>query len=153
MKKPNYIEELYAMVFFWLGNSFLVVGLFAYIGFLKPTPQSDVQDPIAMGISFFVLGVVFYLTQIVLKVIASAHEKLHNELLANGTKVNGTVEKVYLQKYTNYGKASPYRIYYHFTDQGNILNRKSRLLWAKPEVVKGDSIVVYVNEFGKSTIQ
>lgn len=131
MKKPKRIEKLYALIFLCLGGPFLIMGLLCFVDMVKPTADSIVQDPIIIGTVFSLLGVAFCVVQTVLRVIDSAQEKLHNELLASGTKLNGTVEKVYLQKYVQYGNKSPFRICHTYTYQGKIYHHKSCLLWGK----------------------
>ena len=79
-------------------------------------------------------------------------DKLHLQLIENGTKVKGLVEKVYLQKYTRYRRQIPYRILYSFTYHDKVYYHKSRLIWEKPDLKKGDLITVYVNNLGKSTV-
>lgn len=153
MKKPKYIEKLYALIFLCLGSSFLIMGLLCFVGIAKPTAHSSIQDPIVMGTIFSLLGVTFCIVQTVLIVINSAKKKLHNELLASGTKLNGTIDKVYLQKYTHYGNKSPFKICYTYTYQGEIYHHKSCLLWDKPNFKEGASIMVYANDLGKSTIK
>ena len=66
--------------------------------------------------------------------------------------MKGLVEKVYLQKYTRYRRQIPYRILYSFTYHDKVYYHKSRLVWEKPDLKKGDLITVYVNNLGKSTV-
>ena len=153
MKKPKYTEELLKIIFGWLGVAFIFAGLLCFIGLLKPKASSMIQAPTILGVVFSLLGIVFLAVQIVLKAITSKKNKLHNELLISGARIHGTVEKVYLQRYTQYGRKSPYRILYTYTYQGKVYHHKSCLLWDKPDFSEGDSIVVYVNNFGKSTIR
>lgn len=152
MRNPKYIEELLKIVFFWLGVAFILVGALCFTGMLKPKAGSSIQDPTIMGIAFSVLGISYFIAQIVLKAIISLKNRLHNELIMSGTKINGTVEKVYMQKYTHYGTKSPYRILYTYTYQGKVRHHKSHLLWEKPDIKEHDSLMVYVNDYGKSTI-
>ena len=60
--------------------------------------------------------------------------------------------QVYLQKYTRYRRQIPYRILYSFTYHDKVYYHKSRLVWEKPDLKKGDLITVYVNNLGKSTV-
>lgn len=152
MNKPRYMEELLKIIFLWLGIAFFM-GLLCFVGIIKPKTSSMVQDPAILGIVFSLLGIVFFIVQSILKMITCKKNKLHNELIKSGIKINGTVEKVYLQKYTQYGNKSPYRILYTFTCQGKVYHHKSHLLWDKPDLMKHDLIVVYTNNLGKSTIQ
>lgn len=46
----------------------------------------------------------------------------------------------------------PYRILYSFTYHDKVYYHKSRLIWEKPDLKKGDLITVYVNNLGKSTV-
>ena len=153
MSKPKYMEELLKIIFLWLGIAFIATGLLSLIGVLKPSANSMIQEPTILGIVFSLLGITFFIVQTILKVITSKKNKTHNELLISGTKINGTVENVYFQKYTHYGNKSPYRIFYTYTYQGKVYHHKSYLLWDKPDFRENDSIVVYANNLGKSTVQ
>ncbi len=153
MHGPRYIEKIYALIFLCLGCAFIAMGALCFIGIVKPTESSSVKDPVMMGIIFISLGTVFCIVQTILRVAASAKNKLHSMLLVNGTKIRGTVDKVYLMKYTQYGQRSPYRVFYTYTYQGEPYHHKSDLLWDKPNFQEGDSIWVYVNDTGKSTIE
>lgn len=153
MKKPNYMEGIVSFVYFWLGLGFSLMGGLTYMGFIKPKSSSMIQDATLLGIIFFSIGVAFLVVQAVLMVIVCRRNKLHEELLTTGTRMRGTVKKVYLQGYTSYGKQSPYRIVYTYNWQGEVCQRKSRLLWEMPDCKEGDEITVYVNEDGKTTIR
>ena len=147
------MEEFLKIIFSWLGATFIVMGVICFISILKSEDSSMFQELTILGIVFSVLGIVFFIVQTILKIITSLKNKLHNELLLNGTKIDGTVEKVYLQKYVQYGNKSPYRILYTYTWQGKVYHQKSYLLWDKPNFMERDSIAVYTNDLGKSTIQ
>lgn len=151
-KKPRYTEELLKIIFLWLSISFIITGLLCFIGLLTPSADSLIQESSILGIVFSLLGIAFFVVQVILKSIASSKNRLHRELLAKGTEINGTVEKVYLQKYTQYGRQSPYRILYTYTWQDKIYHHKSCLLWNKPDFMAHDPIMVYANASGQSTI-
>lgn len=153
MRRPKYNEELLKTIFLWLGVGFIVMGLLSFIGILEPTAYSWVQEPNIMGMIFLIWGVAFFIVQTILGVIASSKDKLHNELLVSGTQISGTVEKVYLQIFTQYAGKYPYRIIYTYTCQGKTYHQKSALIWDKPDCMENDTIIVYVNDSGKSTIQ
>lgn len=152
MKNPKYIQKIYALIFLCLGGTFVFIGILSFMGIVLPSEHSKVQDPIVMGIVFSLLGIGFFLAHVVLRAIGSAKDKLHNDLLAKGMKISGIVEKLHLQKYIVYGKKSPFRIFYTYTYQGENYHHKSHLLWDKPNLNKGDSITVYANDLGKSTV-
>lgn len=152
MKKPRYTEELLKIIFLWLGIAFVFMGCLSYIGILKPGANSMVQDSMVLGVLFGSLGIAFLIIQTVLQITATNKNKLHSKLISSGNTVNGVVEKVYLQKYTQYGKKYPYRILYTYSYQGKVYRHKSCLLWDKPNFIEGDSLVVYVNDSGKSTV-
>lgn len=152
MKKPKYTGGLLKIIFLYLSIGFLVMGLLGLIGLLKPTKNSQVQSPTLLGIIFLSLGAAFFVVQMILRAVVSFRNQLHAELLANGTRIDGTVEKIYLQWYTQYGSQSPYRILYTYTWQGQVYHHKSCLLWEKPDFAEQDPIVVYVGDSGKSTI-
>lgn len=153
MSKPRYMEELLKIIFSWLGAAFIVMGVICFMSILKSKDSPMTQELTILGIVFSLLGIVFFIVQIILIIITSLKNKLHNELLLSGTKIDGTVEKVYLQKYTQYGNKSPYRILYTYTWQGKVYHQKSCLLWDKPNFMEHDSIAIYVNDIGKATIQ
>lgn len=153
MKSPKYTEQLYAIIFLCLACAFIIFGLLSFGGILKATSHSVVQNTTILGIVFSVLGISFFITQMILSILAHKKNKLHIELLANGTKVTGIVEKVYMQKYTQYGRKCPYRVLYTYTYQNKVYHCKSYLIWVKPHVKETDMIEVYVNASGESTIQ
>ena len=152
MKKPKYIEELLKIIFWWLGIVFVCAGILSYIGVLKPKSGSLIQEPAMNGHIFLVIGFVFVVVSFISGVITVKKNKLHSELLADGARIKGVVEKVYLQKYTRHGNQSPYRVQYVYTYQDKVYHHKSCFIWEKPNLMIGDTIMVYVNDFGKSTI-
>ncbi len=153
MGKPRYMEELLKKIFLWIGAAFIMMGLLCFIGVLRPTSGSTVQEPTVNGIVFLSFGIVLFIAQCILKVNVSRKNQLHSELLISGAKVNGTVEKVCLQNYAQYGSQSPYIIFYTYTYQGKVYHHKSYLFWDKPDMMEHDPIVVYANDLGQSTIQ
>ena len=94
----------------------------------------------------------FIIVSVIFGRITTKRNKLQADLLANGMKLNGVVEKVYLQRSTQYGKQSPYRIEYTYTYQDKVYHHKSCFIWEKPNLVSGDCIMVYANELGESTL-
>lgn len=153
MKPPRYREDLFKTIFRWIGIGFLAFGSLGLIGILKPAGYAGTQDANGMVIGFFAFGAVFLIWQSVLAAIAARKKKLHNELLANGTKVNGTVEKVCVEMGVRYAGKTPYIILYTYTHQGKDCHGESYFLWERPDVAEHDSIAVYANDSGKSTIQ
>lgn len=153
MGKPKYMEELLKIIFLWLGIAFMGMGLLCFLGVLKPSTNSAVREQAALGIVYALLGAAFLLVQTILRAAASRKEKLRQKLLASGMELSGMVEKVYLQWYTQYGRRSPYRIFYTYTFCGKTYHHKSPLLWDKPDVAEHDPVVVYADDSGKSTIQ
>ncbi len=153
MGKPRYVEELLKIIFLWLSITFIVMGLLCFFDVLKPSTISMIQESTILGIVFSSIGIVFFIVQTILNLMALSKDKLHNELLASGVRINGTVEKVYLQKYMQYGRKSPYRILYTYTYEHKVYHHQSNLLWEKPAIQEHDPIVVYANNLGKSTIQ
>lgn len=152
MDRPRYMEELLAIVFLGLGSMFIAMGFLSFIGVLKPKASSMVQDPTMLGIVFTSIGIAFFAMQFILKMITRTKRNLHTQLLVNGIKIIGIVEKVHFQRYTKYRQEAPYRIFYTYTYQDKIFHGKSHLLWDKPEFIEGDSIEIYINDFGKSTV-
>lgn len=152
MKKLNYTEDLLRVIFFWIGIFFLVSGVLSFLGISKPAVNSGIQNPDMLGTVFSITGVLLYIISAALGIYTAKLDKLHLQLIENGTKVKGLVEKVYLQKYTRYRRQIPYRILYSFTYHDKVYYHKSRLIWEKPDLKKGDLITVYVNNLGKSTV-
>jgi len=153
MKKPKYMEELLKIIFLWLGVAFIAVGFFSFAGLMKPKASSLIQNAVLMGIIFAGLGLAYMIVSFILGAAAAKRNKLHSELIATGVQVKGTIEKVYLQTGTQYGKQSPYRVVYAYTYQSEEYHCKSYFLWEKPNLAVGDSIIVYVNNDGKSTVK
>ena len=153
MKKPRYMEELLKIIFAWLGFMFVCSGILCVLGVMKPSAHSMIQDPTILGIVFSALGILFLFAHFIFKGIAHRKNKIYSDLMLNGTKVQGEVEKVYLQWYVQFGKQSPYRIVYKYRYQDKEYRHKSGLLWEKPDLAAGDQVVVYVNDSGKSAMQ
>ncbi len=152
MKKPKYTAELLKTILLWVGVMFVCTGILNFIDVLKPKKSSIIQEPTSLGIIFSVIGLFFVISSVILGAIIAKMNKLHSELLDSGTAIKGVVEKVYMQEYTQYGKQSPYRIKYVYTYQDKEYHHKSCFIWEKPDLRPGDSIMIYANEFGKSTI-
>lgn len=152
MKKPRYMEELLKIIFAWLGFMFICSGILCVLGVMNPSAHSMIQDPTILGGVFSALGMAFILVHFIFNVIANKKSKLYSELISKGMKIQGEVEKVYLQRYVKYGKKFPYRIVYKYRYQGKEYRHKSALFWEKPDLAAGDRVVVYVNEWGKSAM-
>lgn len=154
MKEPRYAEDVLKIIFLWIGIAFIAGGLlFSLFGVLQSEAYSEGQEFNENGIAFLVFGIVFIIIQSVQRGIASRKKKSHNELLIRGTKVYGTVEKVCLQNSVRYGGKYPYVVFYTYTCQGKVYHGESYLLWEVPDVKEQDSIAVYTDNSGKSTVQ
>lgn len=153
MKRPKYMEDMLKMIFFWIGAMFLVVSVLMFFRVMKPKESSLVQNQLLLGIIFLATGMLFLITAVCMGIVAMKKNKLHDELLKNGVTVSGIVEKVYLQKSTQYGKQSPYIICYAYTHSDKEYHKKSCYLWVEPRYKIGDAITVYVNDNGKSAIK
>lgn len=97
MKKLNYTENLLRVIFFWIGIFFLVSGVLSFLGILKPAVNSGIQNPDMLGTVFSITGVLLCIISAALGIYTVKLDKLHLQLIENGTKVKGLVEKVYLQ--------------------------------------------------------
>lgn len=153
MKDIKYIEQMYAIVFLCLGCVFIFLGFIGYQGILKPTAHSMIKDSAIINMISYVEGIICLIIMLIFKIFAIKKSKSHKELLLNGFKLTGIVEKVYIQNYTKYAGHSPFRIIYRYVYEGKEYHRKSYFLWEKPKLEKGDSIEVYVNDSGQSTVQ
>lgn len=152
MKKPACMEALLSFIFGWLGIAFLIFAALSWAELLRPKAGSAIQNGQILGICFAALAGAFGAAAFVLGKIAAGKKALHSELLCTGTPLCGTVERVYRQAYTQFGRESPYRIFYSYTLHGKQYRDKSCFLWEKPDIKAGDSIVVYANASGKSTV-
>ena len=103
MNRIKYAEQLYALISMCLGCAFIVFGLLSFIGILQPTSTSIVQSQRNIGIVFSVLGVAFLIAQAIFTALASAKKKSYYELISNGIKVNGIVEKAKISKRRFFG--------------------------------------------------
>ncbi len=153
MSKPGNMAELLKIIYFWLGFAFAAFGVLCFIGILQPTASSVIQGPTVLGIAFLMLGIVFFIVQFVLKAVSSQKNQLQDELFRSGARVDGTVERVYLDKYVQYGKESPYIVAYTYTYQGKDYHQKSGFLWNKPDIREHDPIVVYADGSGRSAVK
>lgn len=153
MKRPRYIESLYALIFLDLSFVFIVVGLLCFSGIMKPSAHARVQGPIVLGKIFLMIGIVCGVVQIIFSLIGRRRAKSHQALLAQGNRRIGTVEKVYLQKSVRFRRKSPFRIYYAYSFQGKNYHEKSDLLWDQPDLNEGDSIEVFINDAGKAALR
>lgn len=59
MNKPKYREELFERIFLWMGIGFLALGSLAFVGVLKPTAYSEVQESNLPGAVFLAFGAAF----------------------------------------------------------------------------------------------
>lgn len=153
MKKPKYVEELLKIIFFWLGAAFVCSAILSYLGILQPKSNSHIQDPVLLSGLFLMIAFLFAAASFLLGILAANKKRRDSELLANGTRVKGTVEKVNLQRSIQYGSQSPYRIQYAYTFQDRVYHGKSCFLWEKPDLVAGDTILVWTDDSGRSAIQ
>lgn len=153
MKEPRYAEDVFKTIWIWAGLGFIAGGLLSFISVSKPGAHATVQKPNVNGVIMLALGTVCIIAQSVLRINASRKKKLHNELLVNGTKVSGTVERVCRQNTVRYGGKYPYIIFYTYDYQGKAYHGESYLFWDRPAVMEQDSIAVYTNDSGESTIQ
>ena len=152
MNEPRYPEDVFKIIWLWLGIVFTAMGLL-FVCVIRPGIHSTGQEPDVNDVILLVFGAIFLIAYFVLRGIAARKKKLHNELLASGTKVDGTVEKVCQQNTVRYGGKYPYIIFYTYQYQGKVYHGESSLFWDRPAVMEQDSIVVYANDSGDSTIQ
>ncbi len=152
MKKPKTLEEILKIVFLWLGIAFLCLAFLSYIGLLRPTSHSRIQDPMLMGYCFGAVSIAFLSAGIIFGSISAIKDRQQSELLANGFRITGTVESIYLQMSIRFNSQSPYRIRYTYTYKGRQYHHQSRFLWTRPNLEAGDAVVVYVDDRGNSAV-
>ena len=88
MKKLNYTEDLLRVIFSWIGIFFLVSGVLSFLGILKPAVNSGIQNPDMLGTVFSITGVLLCIISAALGIYTAKLDKLHLQLIENGTKVN-----------------------------------------------------------------
>lgn len=153
MHRPKYVKEFFKIPFLMLGTIFLFEAALQWADILYLEREtSGIQPSDISGILIFSVAIVLFIIWAVLKAFIVSEEKSCMELWKSGTKIIGTVEKVYLQTSIQYHGKSPYRILYTYAFQGKIHHHKSNLLWEKPNISAHDSIVVYADSSGKSTL-
>ena len=86
MKKLNYTEDLLRVIFFWIGTFFIVSGVLSFLGILKPAVNSGIQDSDMLGAVFSIIGVLLCIISAVLGIYTTKLDKLHLELIENGTR-------------------------------------------------------------------
>lgn len=153
LKKPKYMSKLYAVIFLCLGVVFFILACLAFLGILKPSAHSQVQSAVILGRVFGFLSTLYFVICAIFEISSRKKERLHNELITNGMKKIATVEKIFIQKRTQYGTKSPYRLCYTYTHQSKIYHQKSHLLWEKPNLNEGDFIDAYIDDLGNSTVE
>ena len=152
MKKPKYMEDVMKIIFFTIGFEFICFCVFSYIDVPNPDLFETVKIPSLMDIIFGVVGITFILGGIVLSLISVRKSKKCANILENGIRINGVVEKISLQRHTQLGNQTPYVIQYRYTFRDKEYHRKSFYIWEKPCYEVGDTIVLYVDDFGKSAV-
>lgn len=145
LKKPNSLMQLLGYVFMILGPVFICLGYLNKVGVL-PTAANSKGDPAVIfpiiGIMFFVVGVAFFF-------IPLYKEKKRESLQSTGIRVQGTVTETKKLIYTQWGRQSPYVVYFTYEYSGEKYKGKSNLLWNKPTISEGDIITVYIDEYKK----
>lgn len=152
MKKPKYVQTLWKLIFECLAFAFLLCGVLSFLGVMKPSTNSKIQDPILMGEIFAGIGISSAFLAILFHIYVQIKVKRNENVLSYGDKYVGTVEKVYLQKYTKYVGKSPYRICFSYYYKDKKYHKKSEYLWEKPNVLAGDKIEVLVDELNHAVL-
>ncbi len=152
MNYPKYQSELTARVFLCVSILFLAFGILSVSGFLQPSEHSQVQNTVLTGQIFCILGVIFCGFFVYFRMKNEKEEKLHENLIENANKTNGTVEKVVYKKRVKYRRSSPFIIYYKYVDDGQEFNCKSHYIWGRMDYAQGDTIVVFFDDLGNSII-
>lgn len=152
MKKPKHMGEVMKIIFCIVGFEFICFSVFSYIDVPNPDLFETVKLPSLMDIIFGTVGIIFVLVGIVLSLIGGRKNKKYADLLKNGRKINGVVERISLQRHTQFGNQTPYVIQYRYTFRDKEYHCKSFYIWEKPCYEVGDTIEVYVDDFGKSAV-
>ena len=118
MNEPRYPEDVFKTIWLWIGIAFIAMGLLNFIIVFMSAVESAGQEPNINGVIILVIGAMFLIAQSVLRGIASRKKKLHNELLANGNRINGTVEKVCVEMGVRYAGKTPYIVYLYLSPSG-----------------------------------
>ena len=152
MKTPRYKKDIFVIIFLFIGLAFIIFGLLSFANIIRPTAHSQVQDHNLMGLIFCIIGLIFFITQGILRYLSFREVSIHRELISKGTKVKGTIKRIVLQKSIKYGGKSPYVLFYTYTYEGKDIQSKSSLFWEKPRYHIGDQIEAFVDESGNSAL-
>ena len=145
LKKPKFLIQVYSFIFMFIGPIFIVMGYLNKIGLL-PTTRHSRDNP---AVVFPIVGIIFLAVGLIFFFIAFYKEKRCKKLQITGIKLHGTVTKIKKLSYTKIRKKSPYIIYFTYEYAGDKYDGKSHLLWDKPDISEGDTIVVYIDEYKK----
>ncbi len=74
--------------------------ILSFLGILKPAVNSGIQNPDMLGTVFSITGVLLCIISAALGIYTAKLDKLHLQLIENGTKVKGLVDKKYICKNT-----------------------------------------------------
>lgn len=145
MKKPDSLVQLVGFIFAIIGATFIGAGYLNKAGILGTSPHSKGDPAVVfpiLGTAFLVAGVIFFFTSLYI------WEK-RRVLKSTGIRIQGTVTKIKLLPYVHFGNKNPYIIYFSYDCSGDKYEGRSHLLWDKPEVSEGDTIVVYIDQYKK----
>lgn len=148
LKKANTIMELYGLLFIIMGPIFIVMEYLNKIGISSTAPNSNGINVavLIVGITFIVMGAIFLF-------IEFYNQKERQKLRITGIKIQGTISKIKKISYIRLGKklkgleGSPYIIYFYYEYSGRKYDGKSRLIWDKPIISRGETITVWIDEY------
>ncbi len=150
MRKPKFISGVYSIAYTFIGIMFIPFVVLIYIGMLKPSPHSFIQDTDTMAILFLAISLVSIFTGIIFGIVYKYHLKNYNKLLNEKVVSTGKVSKVSKLWYCKLGGSYPYVVEYTYNYNGNQLKGRSQLLWHKPNISIDDNVNIFIDTQGKS---
>ncbi|MFW5667905.1 MAG: hypothetical protein ACOCM4_01475 [Acetivibrio ethanolgignens] len=141
MKKPDSYTQFLGILFGLMGPLWLLLGILCRLGIMTASSDSNL-DPAG---KFLWLGAVLLFVGLFCRVLARYQRKKEKQLRQDGIRVKAAVTGVKHLFFTQWGKESPYRIYFTYSYNGTIYKGKSHLLWEKPEVDIGENLSIYID--------
>ncbi len=153
MKKLNNVPVLFALITFLISIPFLIMGFLGLTGNITMSENSEIQDPVVLGTIFWAVGFLNLIIATIIIFIYSVKKRKINNLLVNGTRVTGTVEKIEYKQNIRVNGKSPYVVHYSFSDNGIVYNKKSSYIYELPNLKIGEYIDVYTDGKGNSAVE
>lgn len=153
MRKPIYMSKVIASWFFFTGGLCFFKSIITSLQFLSVLEILGIQYSylVPMTDSDYGQSLILILIGLTFEIISRRKIKTHENLLLNGEKFIGKVEKVEVLRKIGLVN-NLYRVCYTYVHKESQYHKKSYLLRVKPNLKKGDTLTVYINPQGESTL-